>query len=52
MNEVKYYKKGRINLSEAAEIRIWMQHYLVENGFKSSYSLEDFDSDINLEKSS
>ena len=39
------YIKGNITLSEAAfqaSLTLWeMEKYLVENGFKSSYSIED-----------
>ena len=51
---VKKYIKEKITLSEAANkagITIWeMEKYLVEQGFKSSYSLDDFEKEIkNLE---
>lgn len=39
------YKKGRITISKAAEvagITVWeMEKFLVEEGYKSSYSIED-----------
>ena len=45
------YKEGKITLSEAAnqaEITIWeMERYLVESGFKSSYSVEDLKNEVN-----
>ena len=44
------YKEGKITLSEAAhqaEITIWeMERYLIEQGFKSSYSIEDLNNEI------
>jgi metal-responsive CopG/Arc/MetJ family transcriptional regulator len=44
------YKEGKITISEAAnkaEITIWeMEQYLVEQGFKSSYSIEDLKNEI------
>ena len=46
------YIKGKITLSEAAskaELTIWeMEQYLVESGYKSSYSIEDFNTEIKL----
>ncbi len=46
------YMKGKITISEAAkraEVTIWeIENYLVENGFKSSYSIEDLDNEIKL----
>ena len=48
------YIKGNITLSEAAEqagLTIWeMERYLIENGFKSSYSIEDLEKEIKLLK--
>ena len=48
------YAKGNITLSEAAEqagLTIWeMEKYLIENGFKSSYSIEDLEKEIRLLK--
>jgi predicted HTH domain antitoxin len=48
------YTKGNITLSEAAEqagLTIWeMERYLIENGFKSSYSIEDLEKEIKLLK--
>lgn len=39
------YKQGRMTLSEAAEqagLTLWeMEQYLVNNGYRSSYSIED-----------
>ena len=48
------YLKGKITLSEAAnraELTIWeMEEYLVEKGFKSSYSTEDLERELRLLK--
>ena len=49
------YVQGKITFSEAAHqagLTLWeMEQYLVEQGFKSSYSIEDLQKDIkNLEK--
>ena len=48
------YMKGKITLSEAAtraELTIWeMEKYLVDNGFKSSYSTEDLERELQLMK--
>ena len=48
------YTKGNIVLSEAAEkagLTIWeMEKYLIENGFKSSYSIEDLEKEMGLLK--
>lgn len=45
------YIKGRITMSEAArraEISIWeMEKYLVEQGYKSEYSVEDLNEELN-----
>lgn len=44
------YLKGNITLSEAAHLAcltIWeMEKYLVEHGFKSSYSIEDLEKEM------
>lgn len=46
------YIKGKLTLSEAAsqaEMTIWeMEKYLVENGFKSDYSIEDLEREMKL----
>jgi len=46
------YIQGKITISEAAhkaEITIWeMEQYLAEEGYKSSYSIEDLDKEIRL----
>ena len=48
------YLKGKITLSEAAaraEMTLWeMEGYLVELGYKSSYSIEDLEKEANLIK--
>ena len=49
------YLAGKITLSEAAKmagITIWeMQRYLVEEGYKSEYSIKDLEDDLrSLEK--
>ncbi len=50
------YVKENLTLSEAAEqagLTIWeMERYLIENGFKSSYSIEDLEKEIKLLPSS
>ncbi len=47
---VKEYMKGTITISEAAKrakLSVWeMERYLVENGFKSAYSIEDLEREI------
>ncbi len=46
------YREGKITFSEAAYragLNFWdMEHYLVDKGFKSDYSLEDLDEQIKL----
>ena len=46
------YKEGKITLSEAAHKTgltiLEMEQYLVEQGFKSSYSIEDLDNELKL----
>lgn len=46
------YMKGKISLSEAArkaELTIWeMERYLVDNGYRSSYSIEDLEKELQL----
>ncbi len=48
------YIKGETTISEAAAqagLTIWeIERYLVENGFKSSYSIEDLEKEINILK--
>lgn len=48
------YKEGRITLSEAAYkagLTLWdFQHYLVDTGFVSSYSIEDINEELELLK--
>ena len=46
------YASGQLTLSEAAhqaELTLWeLERYLVERGFKSSYSIEDLEREANL----
>ena len=53
--EAEDYIKGKITISKAAhmaDITIWeMQKYLVEQGYKSDYSVEDLDKELKLMKS-
>jgi len=46
------YIKGKITFSEAAHeagLTIWeMERYLVEEGFKSSYSIEDLEKEMKI----
>lgn len=46
------YLAGKITLSEAAhmaQITVWeMQKYLVEEGYKSEYSIKDLEEDLKL----
>jgi len=46
------YVKGNITLSEAAHqasLNLWeMEKYLVEQGFKSSYSMEDLEKEMKI----
>lgn len=48
------YTRGRITLSEAAhraDMTLWeMEKYLVDNGFRSSYSVEDLNKELLLLK--
>ena len=48
------YVAGKITLSEAAKlasISVWeMQSYLVEHGYKSEYSIEDLEEDLQVLK--
>jgi len=49
------YMSGKITLSEAAShagLTLWeMEHYLVDHGFRSEYSIEDLEKEIkSLEK--
>lgn len=48
------YLKGEITLSEAArkaDLTLWeMEKYLVDNGFKSGYSVEDLEKELRLLK--
>lgn len=46
------YIKGKITFSSAAEIAgltLWeLEQYLIEQGFRSSYSIEDLEKEIAL----
>ncbi len=46
------YRTGKITISEAArkaEVSVWeMEKYLVDSGFKSSYSVEDLEKELQL----
>ncbi len=46
------YLTGKITMSEAArqaDLTMWeMEKYLVESGFKSSYSIEDLEKEVKL----
>ncbi|MCI0562322.1 MAG: UPF0175 family protein [Nitrososphaera sp.] len=46
------YLQGKVTLSRAAQesgLTLWeMEKYLVERGFKSSYSAEDLERELNL----
>ncbi|MCI0562326.1 MAG: UPF0175 family protein [Nitrososphaera sp.] len=46
------YLQGKVTLSRAAHesgLTLWeMEKYLVERGFKSSYSVEDLERELNL----
>jgi len=48
------HREGRITLSEAAHkagLTLWdFQHYLVDTGFVSSYSIEDINEELELLK--
>ena len=48
------YVQGKITISEAAhrsELTIWeMEEFLVKQGYKSDYSIEDLDREIGLMK--
>src|SRR3989338_4545466 len=46
------YIKGKVTISEAArraELTVWeMQKHLVDQGFKSNYSIEDLDRELKM----
>ena len=48
------YMEGKITLSEAArkaELTLWeMEKYLVDNGFKAGYSVENLEKELQLLK--
>ncbi len=49
---VQLYKEGKITFSEAAYragLTLWeMQHYLIDQGFTSAYSLEDLEQEMKV----
>jgi len=49
---LKEYLRERVSISKAAqmaEMSVWeMEKYLVEEGYKSSYSVEDLDEEMKL----
>ena len=51
---IEDYKKGLITISEAANqcnCTIWeMEKYLIEQGYKSEYSIEDLESELKFLK--
>ena len=54
MRAAQWYKEGKITFSEAAHrtgLTLWdMQHYLIDTGFKSEYSLDDLQKEMGLMK--
>ena len=48
----KSYIEGKVTLSQAAklaEVTIWeMEKYLVDKGFKSSYSIDDLEKELEI----
>ena len=48
------YKEGKITFSESARqagLTLWeMQHYLIDSGFRSEYSLDDLQEEMKLLK--
>ncbi len=46
------YREGRVTLSEAAEragLTLWeMQRYLVHHGYRSSYSIQDLEAELDV----
>ncbi|HLC81345.1 MAG TPA: UPF0175 family protein [Candidatus Nanoarchaeia archaeon] len=54
MRAAQQYKEGKITFSEAAHragLTIWdMQHYLIDTGFRSEYSLDDLQKEMRLLK--
>lgn len=51
---LKSYLEGKITLTKAADIAnltLWeMENYLIEKGYKSSYSIKDLEKEIKLLK--
>ncbi|MBI2146555.1 UPF0175 family protein [Candidatus Woesearchaeota archaeon] len=54
MQAAQSYQEGKITFSEAAHragLTLWdMQHYLIDRGFKSEYSLDDLQMEMKLLK--
>ena len=54
MRAAQWYKEGKITFSEAAHrtgLTLWdMQHYLIDTGFRSEYSLDDLQKEMGLMK--
>ena len=54
MRAAQSYKEGKITFSEAAHragLTLWdMQHYLIDTGFRSEYSLDDLQIEMGLLK--
>ena len=54
MRAAQGYKEGKITFSEAAYragLTLWdMQHYLIDLGFRSEYSLDDLQKEMRLLK--
>ena len=50
----QYYIQGKITLTEAAKqsnLTLWeMERYLIEEGFKSEYSLEELERELKILK--
>ena len=53
-NAAEEYVRGKLSLSEAAskaELTLWeMEQYLVANGYKSSFSIQDLEKELQLLK--
>ena len=54
MRAAQWYKEGKITFTEAAHqagLTLWdMQHYLIDTGFRSEYSLDDLQKEMKLWK--
>lgn len=53
-NAVQLYREGKVTFSEAARLAgctLWeMEHYLVDKGFRSEYSITDLERELPLLK--